>query len=106
MYCYVEVRLLDCTPVEKDNIKVTLGDIKGPLSRDVHYQRVYRLRWDVTIKSHSARETARNIAYGFGLKYDAKLYISISLPAPETEEYQQEQIMELESMLQSRKCKH
>ena len=81
----IEVRAFDRIPVETENLRVTLGELKDPLSSGAEYVRAYRpqgiLRWDVKVPAKSARETARIIEYSFKLRYDAKLYIAPVMPA-------------------------
>jgi uncharacterized protein (TIGR02231 family) len=79
-----EVRVFDRIPLETENIKVKLAELKDALNTNAHYTRVYRpqgiLRWDVKVPGKATRETARIIEYGFALEFDAKLHISPGAP--------------------------
>ncbi len=81
----IDVRVLDRIPISKEDIRVTLGELKDPLSTDAEYLRAFRprgiLRWDVSVKAKSAATTARIIEYSYTLEFDRNLHIG-SEPAP------------------------
>jgi len=70
----VPVRAFDRIPHTQDEIRVTLGELKDPLSADKEYLRVLRpsgiLRWDIDIPAQAARAAARIIEYSFTLEFD------------------------------------
>jgi hypothetical protein len=70
------VRVYDRLPYSGDatEIRVTLGDMKEPLSEDALYLRRQRskgiLRWEVTVPPCAVREKAHTIEYGFSVEFD------------------------------------
>ena len=72
----VSLRVLDRLPFSEDAeaIRVTMGDMKDPLSEDPLYLRRQRpkglLRWDIEVPGGAVRENARIIEYGFTVEFD------------------------------------
>lgn len=81
------LRLLDRIPTSEldDQIKITLGKLATPLSKDKRYledERPYGiLRWDVEIAGQASGAKAMVLSYGFTLEFDRTR--SVSTPAQE-----------------------
>jgi len=81
------VRLFDRMPVaeNKNDIRVTLGEMKEKLSTDKLYVRLEQakgiLRWDVEVPAHAAGETAKTIEYSYKMEFPRTLDISTPAPA-------------------------
>lgn len=86
----IDVQVLDRIPVSKADIRVTLGELKEPLSTDAEYLRAFRprgiLRWDTNVPAKSAATTAKTFEYSYTLEFDRNLHISsdaeVAQPAP------------------------
>jgi uncharacterized protein (TIGR02231 family) len=82
----VAVRAFDRVPWCGNEVRVTLDELKDPLSTDAEYLRVFRpqgfLRWDIEIPPHSAATTARIVNYGFKVEFDKNMSI---VPIPQAE---------------------
>ncbi|MDP6542345.1 MAG: mucoidy inhibitor MuiA family protein [Phycisphaerae bacterium] len=70
----VSVRLLDRIPaVKSDDIKITLGKPSDKLSTDAIYARDLRprgiLRWDIELSAGASGTKARDVKYGFEMKF-------------------------------------
>ena len=84
----IPVRAFDRIPHTQDEIRVTLGELKDPLSTDKEYLRVLRpsgiLRWDLEVPAHAAGATARLIEYSYKLEFDRNTEITtVTGPEPE-----------------------
>ena len=72
----VTVRVYDRLPLSEDTeaIRVTLSEMKDPLSDDALYLRRQRtqgiLRWEIDVPGGAVREQARMIEYGFSVEFD------------------------------------
>lgn len=76
----VEVRLMDRLPDPKGaDIRITLGELKDPLSENKVYLRTLRkvgiLRWEVDVPAKAAEDTARIVEYQFKMTFDRKMHI-------------------------------
>jgi len=78
----VPVRLFDRLPHSERtaDIRITLGDMKDPLSSEQLYLRTERpkgiLRWDIEAPASATGEKARIIEYGYTLDFDRNFAIS------------------------------
>ena len=76
----VKVRVLDRLPDPKGaDIKVTLGELKDPLSEDKVYLRKLRkmgvLRWEIEVPAKAAGASARTVEYEYKLEFDKNMHI-------------------------------
>ena len=76
------VRVFDRLPYTQrsSDIRITLGEMKDPLSKDKLYLRRERtkgiLRWDVQVAALASGEDARVIEYGFTIDFDRNFTLS------------------------------
>lgn len=95
----ITVRAVDRIPVTKADIKVTLGELKTPLSKDVEYLRAYRpqgiLRWEIEIPAKAAAETAKIVQYSYTLEFDKNQHLSGQQPSQAREKLKQDFYMQL-----------
>ena len=91
----VTVRLMERTPVprRKADLRVTLGELKTPLSTDALYERLEKpkgiLRWDIKLAANAAGEEAETIEYSTKLEFDRDLQLT-SPPGVKDKEAQEE----------------
>jgi hypothetical protein len=85
----VSVRLLDRIPTSQEDIKVTLGELKEPLSDESEYVRTARpngiLRWDVEVPAGATRAEPRIVEYSFRLEFDRNMKIQSVLSGQKAE---------------------
>ena len=77
----VKIRLLDRIPVTKNKeLKITLKDGKGKLSKDADYREFDLpkgiLRWDITLPANSSGARATKLGYSFDMEFDSDMQIS------------------------------
>lgn len=84
------VRAFDRIPYSPAQIRVALGEMTAPLSKDQEYVRAFRphgiLRWDVAVPSGSAAATAHILEYGFALEFDRDMDITTAARAAQEEQ--------------------
>lgn len=84
------VRAFDRIPYSPEQIRVALGEMTAPLSKDQEYVRAFRphgiLRWDVAVPSGSAAATAHILEYGFALEFDRDMDITTAARAAQEEQ--------------------
>jgi len=82
----VAVRAFDRMPYAGNEIRVTVGEMSDPLSKDKEYLRAFRpngiLRWDLEVPAKSAATTARILDYEYRLEFDRDRYV---VPAEEAQ---------------------
>ena len=82
----ITVRASDRIPHAGSEVRVTLGEMADPLSKDEEYERAFRpkgiLRWDVEVPAHSAARTARIIDYCYILEFDRNKHV-VPMAGPE-----------------------
>jgi len=77
------VRLFDRAPYSDrpTEVRIKLGEMKDPLSRDPLYLRTERpkniLRWDIEVAGAAAGEKARLVEYGLTIEFDRQLTINL-----------------------------
>lgn len=87
----VAVRLIERTPVprRKADLRVTLGEMKVPLSTDALYRRIEEpkgiLRWDLKLAAKAAGEKATTIRYTTKLEFDRSLQLASPAGAKDKE---------------------
>ncbi len=78
-----EVRLFDRLPYSDRpaDVRIKLGDLKDPLSKDEFYVRTERpkgiLRWEINVPAGATGEKVRIVEYGFTLDFDRNLALHI-----------------------------
>jgi uncharacterized protein (TIGR02231 family) len=76
------VRICDRLPCSGDSteIRVTLADMKAPLSDDALYLRRQRpkgiLRWELQVPTGAVREKAQTIEFGFTVEFDRNVQLA------------------------------
>src|SRR5208283_2891418 len=63
------------------DVRIKLGDLKDPLSKDEFYARTERpkgiLRWEINVAAGATGEKVRIVDYGFTLDFDRNLALHI-----------------------------
>ncbi len=78
-----EVRLFDRLPYSDrpSDVRIKLGDLHDPLSKDDFYVRTERpkgiLRWEIKVRAGATGENVRIVEYGFTLDFDRNLALYI-----------------------------
>ncbi len=76
------VRLEDRLPYSgrQSDIRITLGELKDPLSENPLYLRLERskgiLRWDIKVPAQASAEKARMVDYDYNAEFDSSLTLS------------------------------
>jgi len=89
------VRVYDRLPFSEDAeaIRVTLAEMKDPLSDDALYLRRQRtkgiLRWEIDVPGGAVREKARTIEYGFSVEFDRNCQLIPLVGAQGESEFEQ-----------------
>jgi uncharacterized protein (TIGR02231 family) len=92
------VRVFDRLPhSERDQeVRVTLGELSVPLSKDALYARVEKpkgiLRWDTEAPAQAAGEKAHIISYQYTVEYDRNLHIATPAGALERQQKEFEEL--------------
>ncbi len=99
----VKVRLLDRLPLSDNSlaIKISLGEVSTPLSKDAAYKRLEHpkgiLRWDVGLEAEASGEKAFSLEYDYRLEFDRNYQLStpsqIGELQEEFERFQKERMM-------------
>jgi len=98
------VRVIDRIPHAENgqDIRVTLDNIKDPISKDKLYQREERpmgiLRWDIEVPANASGESARLVEYQYTIEYDRQFVVSL----PESKQRLQEEFERLQRDRQKR----
>jgi len=76
----VKIRLMDRLPDPKDaDIRITLGKMTDPLSKDEIYLRMLRksgiLRWEIEVPAKAAGADARMVEYDFKMEFDRNRHV-------------------------------
>ena len=83
-----EVRLFDRLPYSDrpNDVRIKLGDLHDPLSKDEFYVRTERpkgiLRWEINVPAGATGEKVRIVEYGFTLDFDRNLALYIPGTSP------------------------
>lgn len=91
----VTVRVYDRLPYSERSAetRITLNELKDPLSEDKLYLRKERpkgmLRWEVEVPAASMGEKARLIEYGYKIEYDRNLHLTAATAKPEQQQQQE-----------------
>ncbi len=94
----VPLRVYDRLPQSDrpGDIRVTLGDLKDPLSTDELYVRTEKpkgiLRWEIKVPAAATGKDARIIEYGFTVDFDRNLALNVAGGSPQQLQHEFERL--------------